>query len=84
MNKILVVSALALTLGACSPRDDRVLTGAAVGGAAGAVVGGVATGTAGGAIAGGAIGAVGGAVIADATRPRGCYVTRSGRTVCRR
>ncbi|MDB5651650.1 MAG: hypothetical protein JWL62_3170 [Hyphomicrobiales bacterium] len=90
MKKILLVSALALTLGACSSaRDNRMLTGAAIGGAAGAVVGGVATGTGGGALIGGAIGAAGGAVIADATRPRyhhrrHCYYSsRYGKTVCR-
>ncbi len=86
MHKILVVSALALSLGACATaREDRMLGGAALGGVAGAVVGGVATGTAGGALAGGAIGAVGGAVIADATRPRSrCYYSRrAGRTLCR-
>ena len=38
MRSILVVSALALSLGACAtPRENRVLTGAAIGGAAGAV-----------------------------------------------
>jgi osmotically inducible lipoprotein OsmB len=89
MKKIFLVSAIALTLGACSARDDRLLTGAAIGGAAGAVVGGVATGTGGGALIGGAIGAAGGAVIADATRPRyhhrkRChYSSRYDRTVCR-
>lgn len=86
MQKILVISALALSLGACaSPRQDRVLGGAALGGAAGAVIGGVATRSVGGAVVGGAIGAAGGAVIADATRPQGnCYYSeRRGRTVCR-
>ena len=89
MRSILVVSALALSLGACAtPRENRVLTVAAIGGAAGAVVGGVATGTGGGAVVGGLIGAAGGAVIADATRPRyhrhHCYYShRYGRTVCR-
>ena len=89
MKSILIVSALALSLGACAtPRQERVVTGAAIGGAAGAVIGGVATGTGGGAVVGGLIGAAGGAVIADATRPRyhhrQCYYShRYGRTVCR-
>ena len=88
MKRILIVTTLALSLGACSTyREDRMLTGAAIGGVAGAVVGGVATGTGGGALVGGAIGAAGGAVIADATRHHrrgGCYYShRRERTVCR-
>ncbi|MCC8237305.1 glycine zipper domain-containing protein [Pinisolibacter aquiterrae] len=63
--------ALALTLGACaSPRDQRMLDGALIGGAGGAAVGAIATGTGGGAVVGGVAGAAAGAVIADATRPR--------------
>lgn len=88
MKSILIVSALALSLGACATqRENRMLGGAALGGAAGALVGAAATGTGGGALVGGAIGAAGGAVIADATRPRyrgGCYYSRRyGRTICR-
>ncbi len=89
MKKILIISIMALSLTACgNRRDDRILGGAAIGGAAGALVGGVASGTAGGALVGGAIGAAGGAVIADATRGhrrgRRCYYSRRyGRTVCR-
>jgi len=90
MKSILIVSALALSLGACATqRENRMLGGAALGGAAGGLIGAAATGTGGGALAGAAIGAVGGAVVADATRPRyyhrgGCYYSRRwGRTVCR-
>lgn len=63
-----VVAALAVS--ACSPREERVGSGALVGAAAGGLIGAAATGRAGGALAGAAIGAAGGAVIADATRPR--------------
>ena len=88
MKSLVIVSMLALGLGACSTaRENRVLTGAAIGGAAGAVIGGATTGTGGGALAGAAIGAVGGGVIADATRPRyrgRCfYSPRLGHRVCR-
>ena len=61
----------AASLAGCSSyRDERLVTGAAVGGATGAIVGGVASGAPGGALVGGAVGAVAGGVIADATRPR--------------
>ena len=88
MKTVLVVSMLALGLGACSPaRQDRDLGGAAIGGVGGAIIGGVATRSVGGALVGGVIGAAGGALIADATRPRHrrhCYYSeRRGRTVCR-
>jgi hypothetical protein len=84
MHKMLVVSAaaLALGLGGCgSTRNDRVATGALVGGTTGAVIGGVASRNVGGAVVGGAIGAVTGGLIGAATSPRDpCYVrTRSGR-----
>ena len=88
MNRILLLSALVLGLGACSPaRQNRDIGGAVIGGAGGAIIGGVASGTVGGALIGGAVGAAGGALIADATRPRHrrhCfYSERRGRTVCR-
>lgn len=60
----------ALAVSACTPREERVGSGALIGAAAGGLIGGAATGRAGGALAGAAIGAAGGAVIADATRPR--------------
>lgn len=85
----------AASLAGCSSyRDQRIATGAVVGGTSGAIIGGVASGTPGGAIAGGAIGAVAGAVVADASRPRyydrpyrvqrRCYWDREiGERVCR-
>ncbi len=90
MRKLIIPIAMVLTLGACAnPRDNRLLGGAAIGGAGGAIIGGVATGTGGGAVVGGLIGAATGAVIADATRPRyyhrrHCYYNENiGRRVCR-
>ena len=88
MKKILIISILTLSLGACaSRREERILGGAAIGGAAGALIGGAASGSAGGAIVGGVVGAAGGALIADATRRhrrggRCHYSPRRGRTVC--
>ncbi|HMN73067.1 MAG TPA: hypothetical protein PKA55_14480 [Rhodoblastus sp.] len=96
MKRALAIATVltAASLAGCSSyREERVVTGAAVGGASGAITGGVASGTPGGAIAGGAIGAVAGAVVADATRPRyygpryvgrRCYWNPEiGRRVCR-
>jgi osmotically inducible lipoprotein OsmB len=85
MKKFLVMSSLALALGACGQTEasDRALGGAAIGGATGAVVGGLATGRPGGALAGAAIGAAGGAVIGAATTPqRDCYYDGYGRRIC--
>jgi hypothetical protein len=81
MKKLIVVSALALSLAGCAnARQDRMAGGALIGGGAGALIGGLATHTAGGAVAGGLIGAAVGALIADATRPGWCYYyTQSGR-----
>ena len=80
MRSILIVTVMAMSLGACATqRQNRDLTGAAIGGTAGAVIGGVATHSVGGAVVGGVIGAAGGAIIADATRPRyrhHCYYNR--------
>ncbi len=93
MRKLLVTTAalgMAFVLTGCETmRQDRVLTGALIGGGTGALIGGVAARSAGGALAGGLIGAAAGGIIADATRPRHyhrCYYrTRSGhlrRTYC--
>ena len=81
MRKILTIGALALMLTGCeTARQDRVLGGALIGGAAGGVIGGVASNSVGGALAGGVIGAAAGGIIADATRPGRCYTrTASGR-----
>lgn len=88
MKKLLVIAGIALSLAACTAHEQRVGTGAALGGATGAVIGGLATGRAGGAVAGGVIGAAGGAIIGAATSPyRNCpygtYRGRSGRVYCR-
>lgn len=89
MKSMLVLVAVALSLGACAnARDTRMAEGAALGGAAGAVVGGVASNSVGGAVVGGVVGAGVGAVVADATRPhhasRSCYYSQSlGHRVCR-
>ncbi len=89
--KILLVSGtLALLMGACSARDNRMGQGALLGGAGGALVGGLASGTGTGALIGGAVGATAGALIADATRPRWrhrhtrCHsINKYGRATCR-
>ncbi|AMJ63294.1 glycine zipper domain-containing protein [Bosea sp. PAMC 26642] len=74
MKKILILAALAASLGACTQREQNTGTGALVGAGAGAVVGGLATGRAGGALAGAAIGGAGGAIIGNATTPdQVCY-----------
>ena len=62
MRKILVLTFLAASLGACATaRDTRMASGAAVGGVAGAVVAGPL-----GLVVGGGVGAA----LADTTRPR--------------
>ena len=68
MKKLIVVALAAITIAACTPRQERIATGAGLGGAGGAIIGAVAAGTPEGALAGAAIGAVGGAIIADVTR----------------
>lgn len=88
MRKFLAIGIAAIALAGCqTARQDRALTGAAIGGGTGAIIGGVASNSVGGALAGGVIGAAAGAIIADSTRPGRCYVrTRSGnlrRVACR-
>ncbi len=93
MNKALAAATLltAVSLAGCSTyREQRVATGAALGGAGGAIIGGVASNSVGGALAGGVIGAAAGAIVADATRPRYYHRHRRcwwnpeiGRRVCR-
>jgi osmotically inducible lipoprotein OsmB len=88
MNKLLLVSVVALSVGGCAGMSERETNGALLGGAGGAVVGGVASHSVGGALVGGAIGAVVGVAIADLTRPRyahrHCWYSRSaGHMVCR-
>lgn len=78
---LVVLAAASFALAGCqTARDDRLASGALIGGGTGALVGGIAGRSVGGALVGGAIGAVAGALIADATRPRTCaYRTKSGR-----
>jgi hypothetical protein len=86
MKKLIIVALAALTLGACTPREERAATGAGLGGLGGAVIGGLAAGTPQGALAGAAIGAVGGAIIADVTRPKTtkrCWWDANGKQVCK-
>ncbi|AXS42667.1 bacteriocin [Breoghania sp. L-A4] len=74
MKNIVIVLAAALALASCqTARQDRALTGGAIGAGTGAVIGAVAGKSVGGAVAGGVIGAAAGAIIADATRPGRCY-----------
>ncbi len=64
------VLATALSLMGCAGAvDDRVVGGAALGGATGAIIGGVATASPGGALAGAAIGGGVGALAGAATSP---------------
>lgn len=72
MKKILILAALAASIGACTPREQNAGTGALIGAGTGAVIGGLATGRAGGALAGAAIGGAGGAIIGGATGGRTC------------
>lgn len=73
MKKFIIISAAALSLGACTAREENTAGGALVGAGAGAIIGGVATGRAGGALAGAAIGGATGAIIGNATtRDRVC------------
>lgn len=89
MKKFILLSILALSLGACAnARDTRMADGALIGGAGGAIIGGVASNSVGGAVVGGVAGAAVGAVVADATRPRhaarSCHYNEDlGRRVCR-
>ncbi|KFC75386.1 hypothetical protein FG93_00405 [Bosea sp. LC85] len=74
MKKLLILVAVAASLGACTQREQNTGTGALIGAGTGALIGGLATGRAGGALAGAAIGGAGGAIIGSATTPdRICY-----------
>jgi osmotically inducible lipoprotein OsmB len=72
MKKIMIIAAVAASLGACTAQEERTAGGALVGAGAGAIIGGAATGRAGGALAGAAIGGAGGAIVGSATAPRTC------------
>ncbi|MGD0641187.1 MAG: hypothetical protein ABSC22_10605 [Roseiarcus sp.] len=88
MNKIVALSALALSLSVCTGcMSNREANGALIGGAGGAVIGGVASHSVGGALVGGAVGAAAGILVADLTRPHyarwHCYYSSAaGRRVC--
>ena len=83
MNKLLLASVVALSVGGCA-MSQRETNGALIGGTGGAVIGGVATHSWGGAVVGGAVGAVAGATIANATAPhRHCWHNSYGKWVCR-
>lgn len=69
MKNLLAVAAVGLAFSACTPHEQRVGGGAAIGAASGALIGGLATGRAGGAVVGGLIGAAGGAIVGSATSP---------------
>lgn len=73
----------ALTLVACTAHEQRVATGAGLGGAAGAVTGALITNDAEGAVLGAVAGAAAGAIIGHVTdRPGYCYAKDGyGRTV---
>ncbi len=90
MKKAIAIAAVVLSLGACTPREERTAGGALIGAGAGALIGGLATGRAGGALAGAAIGGVGGAIVGNATTPDyydacpyGYRRDRYGRVYCR-
>jgi hypothetical protein len=87
MKRIILLSALALSLSVCAGcMSNREANGALIGGTGGAIIGGVATHSWGGAAVGGAVGAAAGVVIADLTRPRHwhCwYSSAAGHRVCR-
>jgi hypothetical protein len=76
MRKLFIIVGTALALAGCqTDQQDRALTGAVIGGAAGTAVGAAAGGTVGSAVAGGAIGAAAGGIIgASTTRGGRCYV----------
>jgi hypothetical protein len=90
MRKILMIAGMALELAGCqTDQQDRALTGAVIGGAAGTAIGAAAGGSGGSAVAGGAIGAAAGGIIgAQTSRGGRCYaVDRYGyehRVRCRR
>ena len=76
MRKFLIIIGATLALAGCQTvEQDRALTGAVIGGAAGTAIGAASGGTVGSAVAGGAIGAAAGGIIGAATTQRGgrCY-----------
>jgi len=80
MREFLILVAATLMLTGCQTvQQDRALTGAVIGGAAGTAIGAVAGRSVGGAVAGGLIGATAGGLIGAATTPDYCYRYRHHR-----
>ena len=82
-TKIALAGVAALTLTACTAREQRIGTGAGLGAGAGAIAGAAITGDVEGALAGAAVGAAAGAVIGAVTdQPGKCYARdQYGRTI---
>jgi hypothetical protein len=73
-RKIALVSLAALTIGACTQREQRAAGGGILGAGAGAIVGAAVTGDAEGALVGAAVGGAAGAVVGAVTdQPGKCY-----------
>ena len=83
LKKIALAGAAALTLMACTAREQRIGTGAGLGAGAGAITGALITGDTEGALLGAAAGAAAGAIIGAVTdRPGYCYARdQYGQTV---
>ena len=76
LRKFLLIAGAGATLmlaGCQTAQQDRALTGAVIGGAAGTAVGAATGGSVGSAVAGGAIGAAAGGIIGAASTPGRCY-----------
>lgn len=74
MRKIVLTAVAALSLAACTAREQRVATGAGLGAGAGAIAGAAITGDVEGALVGAAVGGATGAIIGAVTdRPGYCY-----------
>ena len=83
LKKIALASVVALTLAACTAREQRMATGGALGAGAGAITGALITGDTEGALLGAAAGGAAGAIIGAVTdRPGYCYARdQHGQTV---
>ncbi len=81
MHKIITIAFMTFALAGCQTyQQQRVGTGALIGGATGAAIGGITGGSGSSALVGGLIGAAAGGVIGAATTPKKCYVrTPSGK-----
>ena len=83
LRKIAIAGVAALTLAACTAREQRIGTGAGLGAGAGAIAGAVIGGDAESALLGAAAGGAAGAIIGAVTdRPGYCYARdQYGQTV---